>query len=386
MVFAAAAAAAPAKEASLVIDAESGRVLHAVNADTHNYPASLTKMMTLLLVFEALDDGRLSLSQALPVSQRAAQQPPSKVGLAAGRTITVKDAIYALVTKSANDVAVAVAEALAGSERDFALAMTAKARKLGMAQTTFRNASGLPHTGQMSTARDMATLARALITLYPRYYRFFSTEQYTLAGTTYKNHNQLLGSYDGVDGIKTGYIRASGFNLVVSAKRDESRLIGVVFGGRSPTARDRLMERLLDKAFASLNAGDPVLAEAADDGGEQTVAALPVAAIPVVAVSTGESAEAAPRGTWGIQVGAYVAPEPARSVARKVLAKLPKLLSDGAIAVVPLERRKRKPVYRAQILGIDKSEAYQACRVLKRHKMDCMELRMRPDDLASSAS
>ncbi|MCZ6467248.1 MAG: D-alanyl-D-alanine carboxypeptidase, partial [Alphaproteobacteria bacterium] len=254
-----------AKYASVIMDAETGRVVHAVNANTRNYPASLTKMMTLYMVFAALEDGRLSMDQRLKVSARAARQPSSKLGLRKGQTITVKQAILAMVTKSANDVAATVAEALSGSERNFALTMTATARRLGMDRTIFRNASGLPHRGQQSTARDMAVLARALITDFPRHYHFFSTRTFTFGGIRHRNHNKMIATYDGADGIKTGYIRASGFNLVASAKRGDRRLIGVVFGGRSARGRDRHMATLLDKGFRVLD-GTPTETAAADAG------------------------------------------------------------------------------------------------------------------------
>ena len=209
---------AQAKYASLVLDADTGQVLHSVNADTRNYPASLTKMMTLYLVFEALERGEITMKTQWKASARVARQPASRLGLARGAKIRVSDAVLALITKSANDVATLVAESLAGSERDFALKMTAKARELGMARTTFRNASGLGNRGQLSTARDMATLALALIRDFPQYYKLFSTQKYKHGDRTYKNHNKLLTAYEGTDGIKTGYISASGFNLVASVQ------------------------------------------------------------------------------------------------------------------------------------------------------------------------
>ena len=243
---------AEARYASVVIEAVSGKVLHAVNADTRNFPASLTKMMTLYLTFEALDSGRLHLSRKLRVSRIAASRSPSKLGLRHGESITVRDIIGTLVTKSANDAATVIAEALAGSERAFARVMTRKAVELGMTKTTFRNASGLPHWRQRSTARDMAILARALVRELPNHYHFFSLKNYSYAGRKYRNHNKLLSRYDGADGIKTGYIRSSGYNLVASAERDGNRLITVVFGGKSPRWRDRHVTRLMNQGFAAL--------------------------------------------------------------------------------------------------------------------------------------
>ena len=372
------ASPAAAKYASLVLDADSGRVVHAVNADTRNYPASLTKMMTLYLVFDALESGRLDLDGKLAISARAARQPASKLGLDPGRTITVEDAILALVTKSANDVATVLAETMAGSERKFALVMTAKARKLGMARTTFRNASGLPHRGQLSTARDMAVLARALLRDHARYYHYFSTDRFTYGGVSHTNHNGLLDTYKGTDGIKTGYIRASGFNLVASVKRGERRLVGVIFGGSSPNARNRLMKTLLDKGFASLARIAPRVAA-------PRVAAPRPTKKAEAKRSAGSGVRRRPSDDWGIQVGVYKTRQPAYEIARKDVAKAPDILEGGRVTVVLLEKRNRRPLYRGRVLGIDKSKAYEACRVLKRQKMHCMELRMTDDVTVASA-
>ncbi len=337
----------------MVMDADSGKILHAVNADTRNYPASLTKIMTLYMLFSALDGGRLGLHQRLKVSRRAARQPPSKLALRAGGTIGVEEAILALVTKSANDVAVVVAETLGGTERQFALMMTAKARKLGMSRTTFRNASGLPHRGQMSTARDMAKLGRALITNFARYYHYFSTPSFTYDGLKHRNHNKLLTTYEGTDGIKTGYISASGFNLVASVKRGNRRLIGVIFGGRSSAQRNRLMAKLLDKGFRRL---DPTQ---------------------VARSNTRKKVQKTPSGRWGIQVGAYASYAPALRIARVAVSKVPRYLKNGIVKVVPLKKRNRRPLYRGRILGISKKEAYRACRALKKYKISCMALRLK---------
>lgn len=247
--------------ASFVIDADSGKVIHSDRADVRNYPASLTKMMTLYVLFESLDRGNVTMATKLPVSARAAKQAPSRLGVAPGETITVENAILALVTKSANDVACVVAESLGGSEPQFAAMMTAKARALGMTQTVFRNASGLPISGQVTSARDMATLARALIKRYPHFYHYFSTREFTYGETKVVTHNRLLLSYEGADGLKTGYIGASGFNLVTSAKRDGRRLVGVVLGGRTSRWRDQHMADLLDASFAQVTGGrSPVVA------------------------------------------------------------------------------------------------------------------------------
>ena len=247
--------------ASIVVNATTGEVLHADKPNRQAYPASLTKMMTLYMVFEAIDKGRLTMDQRLKVSSRATKMPPSKLGLGRGQTISVRDAIMALVTKSANDVAVVVAESLGGSESNFAKMMTQRARELGMSRTTFRNASGLPNSKQLSTARDMVKLAQALLRHYPHHYRVFKAQSFTYRGRKYPNHNKLLKNYSGTDGIKTGYTHASGFNLVASSVRNGHRLIAVVFGGKTGKSRDRHMRKLLDKGFAAMaKRGVPAIA------------------------------------------------------------------------------------------------------------------------------
>ena len=248
---------AEARYASIVMDSRTGEVLYSRNADDLLYPASLTKIMTLYMTFDALERGKLRLGQKLPVSARAAGQAPTKLGLRKGESISVQDAMFGLITKSANDAATVLAEAMAQSEMEFARMMTAKARSLGMNRTTFRNASGLPNRHQKSTARDMAILGAAMIQDFPQYYHFLSLQEFDYKGTAYKNHNNLLGKYNGADGIKTGYIRASGFNLVASAKRGNNRLIGVVFGGRTAKTRDTHMASLLDRGFERIEATYP---------------------------------------------------------------------------------------------------------------------------------
>lgn len=249
--------------AALVMDANTGEILHQSNADKILHPASLTKMMTLLLVFDQLQTGKLSLRDPVPISRHAADMVPSKIGLPAGSTIKVEDAILSVVTKSANDISVALAEKVGGSEYAFARLMTAKAREIGMNRTIFRNASGLHDEGQITTARDMAKLGRVLIQQYPQYYKYFSTKNFTYRGKSYHNHNRLMSTYEGMDGLKTGYIEASGFNLVASAVRDNRRLIGVVFGGRTAVSRNDRMAALLDEAFGTKSKA-PLIAQSPD--------------------------------------------------------------------------------------------------------------------------
>ncbi|MEL7548124.1 MAG: D-alanyl-D-alanine carboxypeptidase family protein [Pseudomonadota bacterium] len=238
--------------ASYVMNATTDEVLHARFADDERYPASLTKVMTLYMLFDALKAGTLTLSERLPVSRAADRMPASDLGVAAGTTISVEDAIYALVTKSANDVAVVVAERIGGTEDRFAALMTVKARQLGLENTRFYNSSGLPDSRQITTARDMATLAEAILDDHGDYYHYFSNERFTWGRKTYKNHNTLLEDVNGVDGIKTGYTRASGFNLMASATRDGQRIIAIMLGGNSARARNAHVEDLIEAAYMTL--------------------------------------------------------------------------------------------------------------------------------------
>ena len=242
-------ARADSRRAAFVVDANSGRVLHAANADARRFPASLTKLMTLYLVFEQIEAGRLNASTPIRISAQAASVPPSKLNLDPGETIPLGAAIRALVTKSANDVAVAVAEHISGTEAAFARAMTAKARQLGMRSTVFRNAHGLPDSEQVTTARDIATLSLALYDHFPQHARVFATRRFNYAGSSYRNHNTMLGSFEGMEGIKTGYTRASGFNLSASVRRNGRHVVAVVIGGRTAQARNAEMRTLLTRSL-----------------------------------------------------------------------------------------------------------------------------------------
>ncbi|MFY9695899.1 MAG: serine hydrolase [Xanthobacteraceae bacterium] len=250
--------------ASIVVDGNSGAVLQASNPDALRHPASLTKVMTLYLLFERLDAGRVKLDTPLPVSEHASEQDPTKLGLKPGQTITVEDAIKGIVTRSANDAAVVIAEYLGGSEQAFAKMMTQKARALGMAHTTYVNASGLPDDDQNTTARDQALLGRAIQDGFPRYYKYFSTQAFVFRGETIRGHDHLLSEVEGVDGIKTGFTRASGFNLLTSLHRDGRYLVAVVMGGPSASERDARMRGLIADHFkeASLHRTAPVIADA----------------------------------------------------------------------------------------------------------------------------
>ena len=389
--------AAHAKYSAMIVEEATGKVLHARNADTLRHPASLTKIMTLYMTFEALREGRLTMNQNLTVSRRASRMPSSKLGLGRGEKIKVRDAIMALITKSANDVAVVVAEGIAGTEPKFAERMTAKARSIGMSRTTFRNASGLYHKTQKSTARDMATLAHRIRNDFPEYYGLFDTKTFTYRGRKHKNHNNLLGRYAGTDGIKTGYIGAAGFNLVASVKRHGVRLIGVVFGGRTSKTRDRKMMALLDQAFLGYEAvairaprkpympqvGGTQLASAAQANPflQRVNSALSIAAhaaeqpqAPLRAPqqSAVQLASTAPMGDWSIQVGAFRSKSRARGAAETAQMKLGSLVEPSMVAVVPT--RGTRPLYRARLAGLQKQTAYAACNSMKQRRLDCLVL------------
>ncbi len=258
---------------ALVVDANTGRILYEKNAGGIRYPASLTKMMTLYLTFDALKNGKLDMDDTIPVSKKASEQPQTNISLSAGDKLPVKTAIASVVVRSANDSAVALAEALGGTTWNFALMMTQKARALGMKNTVFRNPNGLPDNQQYTTAYDMARLGIALRRDFPEYYHFFKMQSFSYDGVTYPGHNRVMQRYDGVDGIKTGYIRASGFNLVTSVKKDGYNLVAVIMGGSSATSRDDAMINMLDRTFAQLETNDKMASkddEASDNLGDGT--------------------------------------------------------------------------------------------------------------------
>ena len=404
MFGATAPSAKAAKYAAIVIEESTGRVLFARNADKARYPASLTKIMTLYLLFEELESGRVSMSTKMPVSRVAASRSPSKLYLRTGQTITVKDAILALITKSANDVATVVAEQLSGSEREFGERMTRKARALGMTRTTFRNASGLPNRQQRSTARDMARLAIAIRRDFPQYFGMFSTTSFRWKGQRFGNHNKLLTNYSGTDGIKTGYINASGFNLVATVERAGVRLIGVVFGGRTGRTRDAHMVEILDKSFKRVKPADirtqltPVRSGA--------VAALPKTlpvpppvpgAMPVAppprqvkhgsidVALAGESAylEGTPSRAsatgddgptqWSVQIGSFAK----RANAHKAAAQA-RRATDGVLAATParltMVTRGSIPMWRVRFHNLDETQARSACAALFAKGRPCMAI------------
>ena len=373
------AASVNGRYATIVMEAGTDRVLYATNADEARHPASMTKMMTLLMLFEALERGDVTMNTKLPVSKYAATRPPTKLGVKARSTIRVEDAINALVILSANDIATVVAEHLGGTERKFAVKMTQRARALGMTNTVFRNASGLPDSRQVSTARDIATLSLTLIKNFPQHYEAFARDQFTYRGRTYRTHNRLLSAYDGADGLKTGFINSSGFNLAASAVRDGHRVVAVTFGGTTAANRDRHVADLLDRGFA-LIAGQaestvatariynyeesfnkPVMvARAKSPRSRASDTAIGDVDEPSATLASTVPAEAL--GMWGIQVGAFSARATAERQARAAELKL-KPDYGNASAIVQVGKSNGRTIYRARIVGLPKGDLVRACSI-----------------------
>lgn len=387
------------KYAAFIMDADTGVILHQSNADKVLHPASLVKMMTLTMAFEALAAGRLSLRDRIPISSHAASMQPSKIGIPAGGSISVEDAIYALVTKSANDIAVAMGEKLGGTESQFAAMMTRRAREIGMTKTVYKNASGLPNSAQVTTVRDQAKLSRYIIKTYPQYYEYFSTRNFTYRGVSHHNHNRLMSSYKGMDGLKTGFIAASGFNLAASAVRGDRRLIGIVFGGRTAASRNARMAELLDQGFADLgvgkDAGNTVVMASAKGkiapkpdrkpdsiaqlaalhnvdpaaGAEMrlgTVAAAAPAGVQIASLSPAAPVPAEQR-PWAIQIGAFESRARTDGALREAMARLPDNLAGGSPFIAPLKTGEGW-LFRARLGGYSKEQAIAACRLIK----DCL--------------
>ncbi|MDI4238687.1 serine hydrolase [Bradyrhizobium sp. Arg237L] len=355
---------------SIIVDGNSGSVLASNNPDGLRHPASLTKIMTLYLLFERLEAGRMKLDTEMQVSEHASEQAPTKLGLRPGQTIRVEDAIKGLVTRSANDAAVVIAEAIGGDEDDFAKMMTRKARSLGMSKTVYRNASGLPNDEQVTTARDQATLGRAIQDRFPRYYRYFSTSVFNYRGQSIRNHNHLLGKVEGIDGIKTGYTRASGFNLVSSMRRGNRHLVGVVLGGRSGGSRDAIMRSLLAEnlekgatirtaaAITEKNVadGNTNVAEAdtpsrGNDQPAQVTSSAAASAEPAMAALTPAAPRPAAKASLMAAAAAALPPPPAKvePAARPEPKSEPAPLTNGVIqsqpmAIIPGSAEPMKPV------------------------------------------
>jgi len=355
--------------AAIVVDAESGAVLDAHAATARWYPASLTKVMTVYLAFEAIEAGQLTLDEALPISEYAAAQPATELGLGKGETITVHDAILAIILQSANDAAVVLGERIGGSEEAFAAMMTAKAKELGMTRTLFRNATGLPNPEQVTTARDMAVLAAALLRDYPQYYPFFSTTSFTYGGQTFGTLNGILSRYEGADGIKTGFTCGSGYNLVASAQRNGRRLIGVVLGGQTNFERHAEMVRLLDVGFATDRAKIETATMLADLGvsdGEDNPE--PPTRLSATECAYGVSATSTVAGTglgsgWALIFGASANKAQAEKILNEARRKLKPALSGGRAVVVPKKWEGMRR-YSALLTGLSKEQAGKACKHL----------------------
>ncbi|SBW12933.1 D-alanyl-D-alanine carboxypeptidase [uncultured Alphaproteobacteria bacterium] len=417
-----------ARYAAFVMDADTGRTLYADRAEEQNHPASLTKMMTLYLLFEDMQLGRVNLGTKFKVTARAERQPPSALGLRKGETITVQDAIRALVIKSANDVAVTVAENLAPNEQTFAVRMTRKAQLLGMSRTVFKNASGLHNKAQVTTAHDLARLALALRRDFPKQYAYFSLREFDWEGRTIPTHNNLVKSYPGADGLKTGFIQASGFNLAASATRDGRRLIAVVMGGDTAAWRDRRTADLLDRGFEDITyakaktptpplnpknqtavaalakysgtdgsdavgEGDaetgldlvaettaPLMQPIPDLAPDAAAADVPAAAprkpkAPETAVAALSPAPASrkPGGSWAIQVGAYSDRRAAETAANQAM--LAQGDAGGANPRIEAYKGGQRTLYRARVVGLSAADAQRACVQLKREARPCMVLR-----------
>ncbi|PYE88186.1 D-alanyl-D-alanine carboxypeptidase family protein [Phyllobacterium leguminum] len=427
--------ASSGKYAAIVVDANTGETLFSANADAGRYPASLTKMMTLYMLFEAMQAGRVNKNTPIPVSRYAASRPPTKLGLKPGQSVRAEDAIYGLITRSANDAATAVGEYLGGSEQRFAQMMTAKARRLGMKNTVFRNADGLPNASQRSSARDMAILGIALREHFPREFAYFSAQSFNYKGRTIRGHNRLLGKVQGVDGIKTGYTRDSGYNLVSSVKLDGRKVVAVVMGGASGGARDAHMASLIAKYLprASRRGGEPLIAaqdtapiaapvqvtpvdlpEANDapvpmarveteeevgqgDADDEVITALaapaprpaaavavasvaraPKAAIPAhvdpVTTASARSNDAQANSGWAIQIGSLPSSEQAQAMLAKAAAEAGQSLASVTARTETFEK-KSKTFYRARFVGFEtNTAALNACALLKKKNFNCFTI------------
>ena len=413
-------ASANNKYAGLVVDADTGEVLYQENAGAKRYPASLTKMMTVYMMFDGMRQGKLKKNTRMKVSEKAASQPQTNIGLKEGETITVDQAIRALVVRSANDVAVVVGEHLAGSEWRFAMQMTNKARQLGMRHTVFKNAHGLPNTKQVTTAKDMAKLGMALRRDFPQYYDYFKHTQFSWKGKRYKSHNNVLKEYKGVDGIKTGYINASGFNLVTSAKKHGYNVVAVVLGGKTSKRRDQHMKDLLDRSFTKLAArGDrprayakapipqtkpvkqiqvasarPTTSESTKlpfkrptpkpsaietekavtvaSLGDNVIRFIPSSKPSIAKVSTESPFQKTTRkptsakSGWAIQVGAFKGKQNAMQAASDAIKRARSELADARIAISG-----KGTLHRAQLANLTKREAQEACQTLRQFDSQC---------------
>lgn len=378
-------------QATMVVDADTGEVLEASNVDTYIYPASLTKMMTLYLLFDDLEAGKVHMTDRIPVSENAAEQDPSILGLTAGKSLSVEEAMLGMIVKSANDAAMATGEFLAGGDEDaFAQRMTRKARELGMTRTTFKNPNGLPNSEQKTTARDMATLARALMHNHAKEYHWFSTKSFMFQGQVVNGHNHLLDHYKGADGLKTGFIAAAGFNIVTTAKRNDRHLVAVVMGWPTWQSRDKQVAKLLDAGFKRApDSAGVQLAEApaqsqteeSDDSADKAARAV-MTAMATPAKSKPKSEVARLRedrsagdtdddDEWVVQVGSFSVQATALQKAKDALLKMGKYGEDGEAKAVVISKKGHKTTYASRIVGLSKDDAQNACRSLSRHHHPC---------------
>lgn len=359
---------AQASVSSIIIDAESGEILSESNAEERRYPASLTKLMTLYITFDALEKGIIKWDDKLPVSRKAANMSPSKIGVRKGDKIKVGDAVMALIVKSANDCAVVLAEGLGYSEENFAKTMTKVAKELGMKNTTFYNASGLPNKKQKTTAKDMALLGAAIYHHFPQYYKLFATKKFTYKGRTIYTHNHLLKTFEGADGMKTGFTNAAGYNIVTSAERNGHRVIAVTMGHRMLKQRDQkvaaMMEKGLQKlALNSYAENDIQVANAQSGINQETHEEM--ATNSLAASNSNEMA------AWGIQVGAFSNYAKARNYALDIKNELIKKADDKTIDIEPYQTGSAI-VYRSKIIGFDKKEAKNICNRLQKSHKSCI--------------
>ncbi|MCI7421471.1 MAG: serine hydrolase [Alphaproteobacteria bacterium] len=385
------AAAASASVSSIMIDAENGDVMYEMNADERRYPASLTKLMTLYITFNALENNHIKLTDKLKVSRTAAGRSPSKLGVRAGETITVKDAIMAVIVKSANDCATVLAEHFAPTEADFAVLMTNTAHKLGMSHTTFKNASGLPNTQQKTTARDMAVLAMAVYHHFPQYYKWFSAKSFQYKGRTIGGHNYILKTFAGADGMKTGYTAASGYNIITSAKRSGKRVIAVTMGHNSVGERDKKVSRMMDKGLTHMQKGEINVAMLTNEINGKASAAPKATRLASVqkktpaktqavrlakaqskpAAKATKIASASSNGRYAVQVGSFSDYQRARNYALTVKNKLAKKYAVHDIKVEKVQAES-KTVYRSKVIGLAKNDANTICRNMKRSNQACL--------------
>jgi D-alanyl-D-alanine carboxypeptidase len=389
--------------ASIVIDADTGEVLHESRANASRYPASLTKMMTLYMLFEALEQRSVTMHTRMLVSTHAASMPQTNISLQPGDTISVRKAIPALIVRSANDVAAVVAEALGDSEANFGRMMTDKARKLGMRSTTFRNASGLPNSAQKTSARDMVILSARLMQDFPQHYHYFSVQSFHYKGVTYNSHNRMVRNTEGVDGLKTGYIRASGFNVATSAKRSNRRVIAVVMGGKTAASRDRHITRLLDRTFTQASTIQSASYKRNDNVLPTVIQGIGVS-VPAPKLKPGSALKPKPRfkptnllektrdqvvmqrftqlnadelqmvaivddSNWAVQIGTYQEHDRAQAQA-----KVANRWVAGEMVVTKVDISNRK-LYRARLEGLQEIEARTACKRLALQGIDCLVVR-----------